>query len=331
MTQVLLRRYPSGLPVAQDFEVVSSERPSISSGQMLLRIEWISIDPAMRTWSSARPGRGEPLPLGSVMRAYGVARVEESDLPAYPVGTRVSGPFGLRTHHVTDGSDVRLRVPDGVPAQAGLGVLGHIGLTAYAGVVDVLGVQPGQVILISSAAGAVGGAAGQIAAILGATPIGIAGGAAKVALAREEYGYAECIDRHEAEDLHQAITAASGGGVDAYFDNVGGPTLDAALRTLRPGGRVAICGTISVPSADPGTGPRVERLLLDRRLTLRGFLQSEFADRAEAMMVDLLAWYREGRLNLREDVVLGIENAPAALERQLAGDHLGKVLVHVPD
>lgn len=330
MTQVLLRRYPEGLPVEGDFEVVGSERPDAGPGRMVLRVEWISIDPAMRTWAARTPGRGDPLPLGAVMRAYGVAEVVESDLPDYPVGTWVSGPFGLRTWHVSDGRDVRFRVPEGVPPQTGLGVLGHIGLTAYAGIFRVADVRAGETVLVSSAAGAVGGVAGQLARIAGARPVGVAGGPRKVALCLEEYRYDVCVDRHAVTDLAGALASASGGALDVYFDNVGGPTLDAALRLMRPGGRIAICGTISVPSADPGTGPRVERLLLDRRLTMRGFLQSEFAAEADTMLADLTSWYRQGLLHLREDIVVGLANAPRAIVRQLAGDHLGKVLVHNP-
>ncbi len=330
MTQVLLKRYPDGLPAEGDFEVIGSQRPGVGPGEMLLRIEWVSIDPAMRTWSARTPGRGEPLPLGSVMRAYGVARVEESDVPDYPVGTWVTGPFGLRTWHVTDGRDIRFRVPEGVPPQTGLGVLGHIGLTAYAGIFRVADVRPGETVLVSSAAGAVGSIAGQLARIAGGRPIGIAGGPRKVALCLDEYGFDACIDRHTVADLDHALSSASGGGLDVYFDNVGGPTLDSALRLMRPGGRIAICGTISVPSADPGTGPRVERMLLDRRLTMRGFLQSEFAAAADEMLADLVTWYRQGLITLREDVVVGLAEAPRAIVRQLAGDHLGKVLVHNP-
>lgn len=329
MTQVLLKRYPDGLPAEGDFEVIGSQRPGVGPGEMLLRIEWVSIDPAMRTWSARTPGRGEPLPLGSVMRAYGVARVEESDVPDYPVGTWVTGPFGLRTWHVTDGRDIRFRVPEGVPPQTGLGVLGHIGLTAYAGIFRVADVRPGETVLVSSAAGAVGSIAGQLARIAGSRPIGIAGGPRKVALCLDEYGFDACIDRHIVTDLDHALSSASGGGLDVYFDNVGGPILDAVLGQLRPFARIAICGMISQYQATEKSGLKNVGALLDMSATMTGFRIGQHLPRRDQALGELMEWWRQGRLKWRETVFDGIEQAPAAFINMLAGGNYGKQVVRV--
>lgn len=328
--EVRLRRYPEGLPVADDFECVRAAVPPVGPGQLLVRTRWLSIDPAMRTWSSRSPGRGDPMPLGSVMKAMGVGEIVESRHPDYAVGERVVGYLGLREWHVTDGRDLRRRVSPRVdPLQRSLGILGHIGLTAYAGVHRVLAVEPGQTVLVSSAAGAVGSIAGQLARIHGCRVIGIAAGAQKVQLCLTDYRFDACLDRLEVDDLDAALAEAAPEGIHCYFDNTGGVILDAAMRALQPLGRVAVCGTISISSSNPGDGPRHERRILDRRLTVRGFLQSDFEHESESMLQDLMRWHDSGEVVMAEDITRGLANSPTAVVRQLSGQHLGKVLVGI--
>jgi NADPH-dependent curcumin reductase len=327
--EIALVRYPTGLPTVGDFEMRETAVPEPLDGEARLRIDWISLDPAMRTWSSGNPGRGVPLPLGSVMRAYAVAQVESSRNADLPDGTHVVGVFGLREWHITDGTDVRRVIPADInPPRLALGLLGHIGLTAYTGMVSIGKVSAGDVVVVTSAAGAVGSIAGQIAKIHGAYVIGIAAGQEKSELCVGTYGFDVCLDRHS-PTLEQDLRAATPQGVDVFFDNTGGPIHDLVMARMAMGGRVAISGTIAVNSADPGLGPRHERLILDRALLIQGFLQSQHDDEAPAALAQLSTWHREGRLVLTEDVVDGLDSAIEGLERLLVGDHLGKLLVRI--
>ena len=325
---VVLRSYPEGLPRATDFEWVPETTPEPGDGQALLRILWASIDPAMRTWHSAKPGRGVVRPLGTVMKAVAVAEVVESR-NALRVGDHVVGSFGMREWCISDGTDVTRILDANVEPRLGLGALGHIGLTAFAGLHKVARVQAGETVLVSSAAGATGALAGQIAAAAGCRVIGIAGGSDKVAICLTEYGFDTCIDRHAEADLVAAIRAAAPEGIDVFFDNVGGSTLDAVMQNMNALGRVAICGTISVSSSEPGQGPRHERLMLDKQLMVQGFLTSQFEVDYSEMLEALVLLHSEGRLHLREVLVEGAENAPLALEKLLAGEFAGKVLVRI--
>ncbi len=325
---VVLRSYPEGLPRATDFEWVPETTPEPGDGQALLRILWASIDPAMRTWHSAKPGRGVVRPLGTVMKAVAVAEVVESR-NGLRVGDHVVGSFGMREWCISDGTDVARILDPAIDPRLGLGTLGHIGLTAFAGLHKVARVQAGETVLVSSAAGATGALAGQIAAAAGCRVIGIAGGSDKVAICLTEYGFDTCIDRHAEADLVAAIRAAAPEGIDVFFDNVGGSTLDAVMQNMNALGRVAICGTISVSSSEPGQGPRHERLMLDKQLMVQGFLTSQFEVDYTEMLEALALLHSEDRLHLREVLVEGAENAPLALEKLLAGEFAGKVLVRI--
>lgn len=324
--EVALIHYPAGLPRVADFEVREVEVPAVPAGGMLLRIERISLDPAMRTWASGSPGRGEPLPLGSVMRAYGVGEVVASEHPGYPIGTRVVGPFGLRSWHATDGSDIRRVAPaDLRPIEAALGVVGHVGLTAHVGLRRIANVQPGDTVVITSVAGAVGSIAAQITRVLGARAVGIASGS-KVEWARRTYGIETVLDRHDPH-LADRLREATPDGVDVFFDNTGGTVHDLVMQCMATGGRVAICGTIALDSSQPGVGPRHERLILDRALTVRGFLQSHFDDDAQAALDELRTWHDAGTVRLETESVSGLDHAAPALVRLLTGDHRGKIIV----
>jgi NADPH-dependent curcumin reductase len=318
--------YPQGQPRAADFGVRDAPVEQMPDGGVLIRVLRLSIDPAMRTWASQRPGRGEPLALGSVMRAYGVGEIVRSAHSLLPEGTFVAGPFGLRTWHVSDGSDIRRVVAaDLEPIEASLGVVGHIGLTAHIGLLKIAEAKPGDVAVISSAAGAVGSVAAQIAKRMGCRVIAIASKDKTEWLSRT-YGIDTVLDR-EAENLADLVGDNAGRGVDVFFDNTGGIIHDAVMVNMSRGGRVAICGTIAVDSARPGLGPRHERLILDRELTVRGFLQSHHDDVAAEALTDLRKWHEEGSVRLHYEVIQGIDRAGEALERLLSGEFIGKVVV----
>lgn len=265
------------------------------------------------------------------MRALTVGTVIESRHPGFSVGNVLAGRHGWQQFAVCGPRDPArhvLPVPAHLPDV--LGVLGHIGLTAYAGLLLVARAQPGDAVVVSSAAGAVGSLVGQLASTRGCHAVGIAGGAAKVARCVQRYGYAAAIDRRTS-DLPGALREVLPSGADVYFDNVGGPTLDAVVEILRDHGRVVVCGTISLPPGPAPTGPRHERTLLDRRASITGFVLSDFADQTEAMLADLRRDVAAGRLHLDEEVVPGLTAAPAALWRLLHGDHDGKLIVAVQE
>lgn len=327
---LVLAAYMDGRTTSDVFRVTEVPVPDVEDGGVLIRTQYLSVDPAMRTWAARNPGRGVPLPLGSVMRAYAVGTVVSSSRSDVPEGACVVGPFGARLWHVSDGSDIRRVWPTPpTPVTAALGILGHVGLSAMVGLRLIAVPQPGETVLVSSAAGAVGALAGQIARIMGARAVGIAGGPEKTALCRDLYGFDAALDHRACDDLADAIRLAAPDGVDVFFDNVGGRILDAAMPCMNSGGRVAVCGTIGVDSASPGVGPRMERLILDRELTVRGFLQSRHEDASPGLLRDLQAWFEGGQLRLHEEIVRGLEQLPAALEDLIAGAHLGKVLIDI--
>ncbi|MHC8496566.1 MAG: zinc-binding dehydrogenase [Actinomycetes bacterium] len=328
-TEVLLLRHPDLLPEPDDFGIQQAAHQDLSDGQVRIALEWISIDPAMRTWAAANPGRGKHIVPGSVMRAYGVGRIIESRNDTLLPGERVLGPFGLREQHVSDTTDIRRVLPHNLdPASLALGILGHIGLSAYVGMVTIAGVTRDDTVVVTSAAGAVGSIAAQIATRTGAHVIGIVGSAEKAELCASAYGLPHCLIR-DSPDLEQQLRSLAPDGVDVFFDNTGGPVHDLVMTQMAIDGRVVICGTIALDSRSPGDGPRHERIILDRSLTVRGFLQSRYSESEDQALADLTEWHRAGELTLHEHIVNGLDQAPWALKAQLAGQHLGKVLIRV--
>lgn len=328
--QIILRARPAGRPRVEDFAVVEGPVGVPGSGEVLVRNVWLSIDPAMRGWISEARNYAEPVPLGAVMRGFTVGEIVDSYHPDYRVGEIVAGALGWQEWAVSDGHGLRRVDPALAPISTALGVLGHTGMTAYVGLLEVGRPRAGETVVVSTAAGAVGSVAGQLAKILGCRAVGLAGSDAKVALCREEFGYDACINYRTAPDLAAALRAACPDGVDVYFDNVGGAILDTVLDLLNVGARVVVCGTIGADGL--AQGPRLERKLLIARARMEGFLILDHFDRFPEGIRRLAAWLREGRLRYREDVVEGLERAPAALLRVLAGENLGKQLVRVgPD
>ncbi|MFY9330911.1 MAG: NADP-dependent oxidoreductase [Candidatus Nanopelagicales bacterium] len=328
--EVVLLRHPDLLPEPDDFRIQQAAHQDLSDGQVRIALEWISIDPAMRTWAAANPGRGNPIVPGSVMRAYGVGRVIESRNDTLPPGELVLGPFGLREQHVSDTTDIRRVLPQDLdPASLALGILGHIGLSAYVGMVTIAGVTRNDTVVVTSAAGAVGSIAAQIAARTGAHVIGIVGSAEKAELCASAYGLPHSLIR-DSPDLDEQLRLLAPHGVDVFFDNTGGPVHDLVMTQMAVDGRVVICGTIALDSQTPGDGPRHERIILDRSLTIRGFLQSRYGESEEQALTELTKWHQAGELTLHEHIVDGLDQAPSALKAQLAGQHLGKVLIRIP-
>jgi len=330
--QVILTSRPTDIPQAEHFELRESAVPEIGDGQFLLRNIYLSVDPAMRGWVSAVANYSEPVALGSVMRSISVGEVIESRHPDYAAGELVCGLFGWQEFALSDGSEVWFKHdPALAPVSTALGVLGINGLTAYFGLLDVGQPKAGETVVVSTAAGAVGSAVGQIAKIQGCRTVGITGSDDKVALCREAFGYDTAVNYH-ADDLDGALAAACPDGIDVYFDNTAGRVSDAVYRQLNVGARCAICGTASVSSWEPWPeGPRLERHLLVKRARAQGFLLFDFQDRFAETRTQLAQWLNEGRLSYREDMLDGLEHAPGAIARLYAGENRGKLLIRLGD
>jgi NADPH-dependent curcumin reductase CurA len=328
--QVRLRSRPGGIPQAEHFEIVEAPVPELRDGQFLVRNDFLSVDPAMRGWVSAVANYSQPVGIGEVMRSFAAGVVVASRHSGYAVGESVMGLLGWQEYAVSDGSAITRKVKEtDLPLSASLGILGLNGVTAYFALLEVGQPRAGDVVVVSTAAGAVGATVGQIAKLAGCRTVGIAGGATKAALCRDEFGYDAAVD-YKGADLDAALEAACPRGIDVYFDNTAGPISDAVLRRLAVGARVVVCGTASVASWDPPpVGPRVERHLLVKRARMQGFIVFDYQHRYEEAIARLADWLRAGKLRYREDVLEGIEHAPGAIAGLYRGENLGKRLIRL--
>lgn len=328
--QVILKSRPSGIAQAENFDIVEAGVAPPAEGQLLVRNQFLSVEPAMRGWIADQGNYSSPVPVGAVMRALCVGEVVESRLPGYVPGDKVVGWFGWQ-EYATVGEDaiVRKICEQDLPITLSLGLLGINGITALLALTKIGDPQPGDTVLVSTAAGAVGSAVGQIAKIMGCRTVGIAGGPVKAALCTEEFGYAAAID-YQADNLDAAIAAACPQGVNVYFDNTAGRISDAVYRHLAMNARVVICGTASISNWDDWpTGPRVERHLLVKRARMQGFVIFDHADEYESAIAKLANWVRAGRLSYREDILDGIGACPDALAGLYRGENLGKRLIRL--
>ncbi len=294
---------------------------------MLVRNRWMSVDPYMRGRMNDAPSYVPPFELGEPLAGGAVGEVVESAADELEAGAVVQHELGWREYAVLGARHARRVDTELAPEAAYLGVLGMPGLTAYVGLLDIAGLRDGDVVFVSGAAGAVGSLAGQIAKLRGHHVVGSAGTPEKVEHLTGELGFDAAFDYHDA-DLSERLAQAAPDGIDVYFDNVGGEQLEAAIGALRTNGRVAMCGAISQYNAtEPAPGPRTLALAIGKRLTLRGFIVRDHADRQEAFAHEVGAWLKEGRIHHRETVVDGLERAPEAFIGLLRGENTGKMLV----
>jgi NADPH-dependent curcumin reductase CurA len=330
--QIVLRRRPATLPTEEDFAEFHGVVPELGPRQVLVRTLMVSIDPAMRGWVLDAPNYLPPVPVGSPMRSFGIGEVVGSQLEGYDAGDLVVGMTGWQEWAALDASDIQRRIDPGIaPISTALGVLGVTGLTAYVGMLEIGRPSPGATVLVTSAAGAVGSIAGQLAALRGARVVGLTGSDDKREQCIDYFGFDSAINYRAESDLAGAIRRECPRGVDVLFDSVGGATLDAALANLNPGARIAICGTMSLPPDGRATGPRIERQVLVNRLSIQGFLASDHFARFNEVTTEMAGWVNDGRLRHLEDVAPHLTDAPAALVRQLRGQNLGKSLVMIAD
>ena len=334
--QILLASRPTGMPTPENFRIVQTPVPEPADGQLLLEILYLSLDPYMRGRMDDAKSYARPVDIGAVMEGGTVARVIRSRHSEYAPGDIVLSHSGWQRYALSDGENLRKLDPALAPISTALGVLGMPGFTAWAGLLQIGQPKPGETVVVAAASGAVGSAVGQIARIQGARAVGIAGGPEKCAFVRDELGFDAVID-HRAPDFAQQLADACPNGIDVYFENVGGQIWDAVFPLLNDFARIPVCGLISqynaLPQAEPGPDKLalLMRDVLKKSLTIRGFIQREFAALRPSFLREAGQWIEEGRLRYREDIVDGLERAPAAFIDLLQGRNFGKLVIKVAD
>ena len=328
--QITLSARPIGWPKESDFKLIESPVPTPGPGQVLIRTLFLSVDPYMRGRMNDRASYADPIKLGAVMTGSVVGQVVYSNHDKFPMGAFVQGMLGWQDFALSDGTDIYRVNRDIAPLSAYLGVLGMPGLTAYFGLIDVGHPKSGETVLISGAAGAVGSIAGQIAKLQGCRVVGVAGTDVKVRLLTDELGFDAAFNYRNEKNYFAKLKELCPTGIDVYFDNVGGELTDAAIHHFNIHARVCVCGQISQYNlTEPEHGPRLLWKLIEKRAKVEGFLVLDYAARYKEGFTQLAEWLRSGKLQHRESIVNGLENAPEAFLGMLQGKNIGKQIVLV--
>ena len=333
--RIVLASRPVGEPKPSDFRLEEFPVPQPGPGQMLLRTKWLSLDPYMRGRMSDAPSYAKPVGIDEVMEGGTVSEVVASNDDKYATGDIVLSQAGWQTHALSSGAGLRKLDPKLAPISTSLGVLGMPGMTAYSGLLEIGQPKAGETVVVSAASGAVGSVVGQIAKTKGARAVGIAGGPDKCKYVREELGFGECID-HRSPDFSAQLKAACPKGIDVYFENVSGAVWDAVFPLLNTFARIPVCGLIAQYSATEAPEMKYKtsqifRAVLTKRLTIRGFIVTDFAPKFPDFIRDMPQWIKEGKIKYREDIAEGLENAPQAFMGLLKGKNFGKQLVRVAE
>ena len=320
---------PIGSFKDSDFKWTEEPVPALNEGELLVHNQYLSLDPTNRGWA-ATDTYLPAVKLGDVMRGGAIGAVEESRNQNFKPGDLVSGLLGWQEYAISNGAGLsKLPNMPGLPVTAYMGLFGHIGLTAYCGLLDVGMPKEGETLVVSGAAGAVGSLVGQIGKIKGCHVVGIAGTDEKSKWLTEELGFDAAIN-YKTENVSEALKRNCPKGIDVYFDNVGGEILDAVLAQINLGARISLCGMISQYNAtDRPAGPSNLAMLIIKRARMQGFLVSDYMDRAQSAMTDIGRWYMEGKLKYRVDVVEGLEQTPRAVNKLFDGTNQGKLIVKV--
>jgi NADPH-dependent curcumin reductase CurA len=331
--QIVLASRPEGAPQPSNFRVEQSPAPEPQDGQVLLRTLWLSLDPYMRGRMSAARSYAKPVEVGEPMVGGTVNEVVASKHPGFNSGDVVLGYAGWQDYAVSDGTELRKLDARRAPVSTALGVLGMPGMTAYTGLLTIGQPKPGETVAVAAATGPVGSLVGQIAKIKGCRAIGVAGGQEKCRYLVDELGFDAAVD-HRSKNFPDELRQACPKGIDVYFENVGGAVWDAVAPLLNDFARIPVCGLIAQYNMTelPGGPDRTSQLfrqVLTKRLTIRGFIVSDFASQAEAFGRDVSTWLQQGKIKYKEDVVEGLENAPQAFLGLLQGKNFGKLLVRV--
>jgi NADPH-dependent curcumin reductase CurA len=326
--QILLVGLPTGKLALEHFALNEAERPTANEGEVLVRVRYLSLDAASRAWMQGATYRDQ-LVAGSVMSGAAVAEVVESKAPGFAPQDLVFADTGWQDYAVLPAKRLLL-LPKLTPITHLLSVYGIAGLTAYFGLLRIAAPRRGETVVVSAAAGSVGSIAGQIAKIKGCHVVGIAGGDRKCDWLRHELGFDAAVD-YKAGSLFKALKAAAPRGIDVYFDNVGGDIFETCLAQMTIGGRIACCGAISAYDGPaPSVGPRgVPGLIVVKRLSVRGFIVTDFFQERQPAIAELRSWVAANKLKVHEDVIDGLENTPRALLGLFAGENRGKRMVKV--
>lgn len=325
----LLAARPVGMLKRSDWTFTEEPVAEPKDGELLVQVLYISLDPAMRMWINEARSYMPPVGIGEVMRALGVAIVTASRNPGFAAGEHVSGMFGVQEYALTDGRGVRKVDPRIVPLPKYLSVLGMPGMTAYFGLLDTGQPKPGETVVVSAAAGAVGSLVGQIAKIKNCRVVGIAGSDAKCRYIKDELGFDAAID-YKSEDVKRSLRKHCPEGIDVYFDNVGGAILDAALAQLRLRARIVVCGAISqYNNTTPVTELSNYLSLISNRATMKGMLVLDYVDRYPQAGAEMAGWMAAGKLKSREDIVEGLATFPETLLKLFKGENSGKLMLKV--
>lgn len=331
--RIVLASRPVGAPTADNFRLESTAVPVPEEGQVLLQTRFLSLDPYMRSRMNAAKSYAARVEVDDVMVGGTVSQVVASRNPTFAEGDLVTAFAGWQDYAISDGSDLMKVDPRITPSSYALGVLGMPGLTAYVGLLDIGEPQPGDTVVLAASTGAVGSVVGQIAKLKGCRVVGIAGAREKCEYAVKELGYDACISHYD-DDLAAQLAAACPDGIDVYFENVGGSSWQAVVPLLNNFARVPICGLIAhynqteLPPG-PDRTSMLQAIILQRSLKLQGFIVSNYRDRFPAFVEDMSGWLAEGKIKYREDVVEGLENAPAAFLGLFSGQNFGKLVVQV--
>lgn len=331
-----IARRPEGLAKLTDFEWIDSPVPRLGPDEALVQNKLLSLDPANRPWMRERATNLPPQNLGDVMRGSCVGTVVESNNPALPVGMLLYGIFGWQDYAIVGPNDLVAPLPDdpNIPLTMHLGLFSHIGMSAYFGLFDVAKPKPGETLVVSGAAGAVGSLVGQLGKIAGCSVVGIAGSQEKCQWLTQELGFDSAINYREEESLVDALARHCPDGIDVYFDNVGGEVLEAALDLINARARIAVCGMISgynETSRDGyvQAGPRNLIQLVFKCARMEGFFVLDYWNRAGEAIQALAQWYQEGKVTYRVHVIEGLQNAPAAMNMLFDGSNQGKLIVKI--
>ncbi|MGB0132323.1 NADP-dependent oxidoreductase [Dokdonella sp.] len=329
--QFKLAQRPVGMVKRSDFDFVESSIPEPGEGEILVRIKFISLDPAMRGWMNEGKSYIAPVGIGEVMRAGAAGVVVKSNNPAFSVGDHVTGAMGVQDFAISNGKGLTKVDTSLAPLPVYLSTLGMPGMTAYFGILEVGKLKSGDTVVVSGAAGAVGQVVGQIAKIKGCTVVGIAGGADKCRYVTEDLGFDAAID-YKSEDVKEGLKKHCPKGIDVYFDNVGGEILDAALSRLAMNARIVICGAISqYNSTEPVAGPANYLSLLVNRASMTGMIVFDYVARYGEAASEMAGWMQQGKLKTREDIVDGLETFPETLLKLFKGENTGKLVLKVAE